>query len=190
MASQISGPAFSSIFADPFQPKPYTCAVWADRRTWKRWQNLFRRRRCHLEKNIVIRMHLAFTPTDVESQQSLLIHFWIPDESPCILFWLFIPLRHQCLAKKFEGPTCKGCFWVLSLGCHTFVKHRKGEIEHMQFKHLHVRVLKHMRILVLILVPAYTNHCGWVLIWQFLWGRKWSIFLPHKNPTPRYHNEH
>ena len=29
--------------------------------------------------------------------------------------------------------------------------------------------------------------CGWVLVWQFLWGRKWSIFLPHKNSTPRYH---
>ena len=28
---------------------------------------------------------------------------------------------------------------------------------------------------------------GWVLVWQFLWGRKRSIFLPHKNSTPRYH---
>ena len=26
--------------------------------------------------------------------------------------------------------------------------------------------------------------CGWVLVWQFLWGRKWSTFLPHKNSTP------
>ena len=25
--------------------------------------------------------------------------------------------------------------------------------------------------------------CGWILVWQFLWGRKWSIVLPHKNPT-------
>ena len=27
----------------------------------------------------------------------------------------------------------------------------------------------------------------WPLIRQFLWGRKWTIFLPHKNLTPRYH---
>ena len=24
--------------------------------------------------------------------------------------------------------------------------------------------------------------CGWILLWQFLWGSKLSIFMPHKNP--------
>ena len=29
------------------------------------------------------------------------------------------------------------------------------------------------------ITPWYSHY-----LWQCLWGRKWSIFLPHKNPTP------
>ena len=32
-------------------------------------------------------------------------------------------------------------------------------------------------------ITPWYSHC----LWQCLWGRKWSIFLPHKNSTPRYH---
>ena len=80
VASQIPGPTFSSIFEDPFQPKPYTLGQFEQ--TGERGKD--GRTRSVIEGvmlmglwwslllNIVIRMHLAFTPTDVESQQ----FFW------------------------------------------------------------------------------------------------------------------
>ena len=77
-------------------------------------------------------------------------------------------------------------FLVVSLGCHTFLKHRKGEIEHMQFKHFSRKSVQiYLKILVLILVPAY-NKSLWVGTYMTVFvGQEMVNFPAPQKPDPK-----
>ena len=109
------------------------------------------------------------------------LHRWTSDSTQRLVSKLIlVPAYNHPCGRLLKGQVLWGRKWSI------FLPHKNRPPRYLSGLHRSTNDSTQRLVSKLNLVPAYNHPCGRVLKGQVLWGRKWSIFLPHKNRPPRY----